>query len=102
MALVSPEPRQIYSGMLPGVIAGHYRREEAEIDVAALARRAGAQFVEAEVTGLDPARRRTLPRSGSPRPRPDPPHPRARRRPPPRLRPCQPQRRLAHRAVRPR
>jgi selenide,water dikinase len=57
LTLVSPRPRQIYSGMLPGVIAGHYRREEAEIDVAALARRAGAQFVEAEVTGLDPTRR---------------------------------------------
>ena len=31
ITLVSPRARQIYSGMLPGVIAGHYRRDEAEI-----------------------------------------------------------------------
>ena len=43
--LVSPYARQLYSAMLPGVIAGHYRREEAEFDVAALAQRAFAEFV---------------------------------------------------------
>jgi len=53
-ALVSPRARQLYSGMLPGVIAGHYRRDEAEIDVARLAQAAGAEFIEGEVAKLDP------------------------------------------------
>jgi selenide,water dikinase len=55
MALVSPEPRQIYSAMLPGVIAGHYRREEAEFDVADLAARASVDYVPARIIGLDAA-----------------------------------------------
>ena len=55
MALVSPEPRQIYSAMLPGVIAGHYRREEAEFDVAELAARASVDYVPARIIGLDAA-----------------------------------------------
>ena len=57
LTLVSPNARQIYSAMLPGVIAGHYRREEAEFDVALLAERAYAEFVPAAVTALDAERR---------------------------------------------
>jgi pyridine nucleotide-disulfide oxidoreductase family protein len=57
LTLVSPYARQIYSAMLPGVIAGHYRREEAEFDVAALAARAYAEFVPGRVQALDAARR---------------------------------------------
>jgi selenide,water dikinase len=57
MALVSPEPRQIYSAMLPGVIAGHYRREEAEFDVADLAARASVDYIPARIVGLDAARK---------------------------------------------
>ena len=58
ITLVSPQPRQIYSGMLPGFIAEHYRLDEIEADVAGLAARAYAEFVEGAVTGLDlPGRR---------------------------------------------
>jgi pyridine nucleotide-disulfide oxidoreductase family protein len=57
MVLVSPSPRLLYSGMVPGVIAGHYTRRDAEIDLAPLAARAGARFVAAAVTALDPAAR---------------------------------------------
>lgn len=57
LTLVSPRARQVYSGMLPGVVAGHYTREEAEVDVAALARRASAEFVEGEGARFDPAQR---------------------------------------------
>lgn len=56
-ALVTPRAKQIYSGMLPGVIAGHYRRHEAEIDVARLAEAAYAEFIEGTVVWLDPERR---------------------------------------------
>ena len=37
VTLVTPAALQIYSGMLPGVIAGHYHLREAQVDVAALA-----------------------------------------------------------------
>ncbi len=54
-ALVTPRPKQVYSGMLPGLIAGHYRRHQAEIDVARLAAAAFAEFIQGEVVNLDPA-----------------------------------------------
>jgi pyridine nucleotide-disulfide oxidoreductase family protein len=57
ITLVSPLRRQIYSGMLPGVVAGHYRREEAEIDVAALAERAYVEFKAGAIARFDPGRR---------------------------------------------
>jgi len=53
ITLVSPFPRQVYSGMLPGLIAGHYSRAEAEIDVAALAERAYVEFEQGTVERLD-------------------------------------------------
>jgi selenide,water dikinase len=56
-ALVNPRVKQIYSGMLPGVIAGHYRRHEAEIDVARLAEASYVEFIEGEVRQIDPAQR---------------------------------------------
>jgi len=56
-ALVSPRAKQIYSGMLPGVIAGHYRRLEAEIDLARLAEAAYVEFIEGEVAKLEPERK---------------------------------------------
>jgi len=55
LAVVAPRPSQMYSGMLPGVIAGHYRRDEAEIDVARLAGAVSAEFIQGEVVKLDPA-----------------------------------------------
>ena len=57
ITLVSPRARQIYSGMLPGVIAGHYRREEAEIDVARLAERAYVEFRAGAVARFDARQR---------------------------------------------
>jgi selenide, water dikinase len=58
VTLVSPYRKQIYSGMLPGLIAGHYRLDELQVDVAALAERARAQFVQGAVAALDLGRRR--------------------------------------------
>jgi len=54
---VSAHGIELYSGMLPGVIAGHYRRKEAEVDFRALAERAYVEFLETSVTRLDLARR---------------------------------------------
>ena len=51
--LVTPEPRQIYSGMLPGHIAGHYRFDDIQIDLATLCARARIPLKLARVTALD-------------------------------------------------
>jgi selenide,water dikinase len=53
-----------YSGMLPGLVAGHYSFDETHIDLEPLCRFAQAQFVQDEVIGLDPAARAVLCRSG--------------------------------------
>jgi selenide,water dikinase len=53
LTLVTPLVRQVYSAMLPGVIAGHYRLEEAQIDVGALCERAFVELVEARVDALE-------------------------------------------------
>ena len=56
ITLVSPASHTPYSGMLPGLIAGHYSFEQAHIDLARLCQWAGVRFIAAEVTALDPAR----------------------------------------------
>ncbi|MDG4647400.1 selenide, water dikinase SelD [Roseibacterium sp. SDUM158017] len=53
LTLVNPGPTAPYTGMLPGFIAGHYRREELDIDLVRLARFAGARFVEGRAVALD-------------------------------------------------
>lgn len=44
VALVTPYPRLTYSGMVPGLIAGHYAPDDCTIDLVALARRARASL----------------------------------------------------------
>jgi len=57
VALVTPHARQIYSGMLPGLIAGHYAPDEAQIDVGELCRRSFAEIIPGTVGALDPGER---------------------------------------------
>jgi pyridine nucleotide-disulfide oxidoreductase family protein len=54
--LVTPYRRQIYSGMLPGWIAGHYPIEHCAIALDALAARAAVALHETAGIGLDPVR----------------------------------------------
>ena len=51
--LITPCPRQIYSGMLPGWVAGHYAINECAIALVDLAARAGIAFAQTAATGLD-------------------------------------------------
>jgi selenide,water dikinase len=57
VVLVSPHRWTPYSGMLPGLVAGHYAFEAAHIDLDRVARFARARLVPTIVTGLDPAAR---------------------------------------------
>jgi pyridine nucleotide-disulfide oxidoreductase family protein len=64
ITLVSPAAKQVYSGMLPGILAGHYRRAEAEIDVAALAERAYVEFEQGVAERLDAEGRKVFVNAG--------------------------------------
>src|SRR5882724_3352192 len=57
ITLVSPFPRQVYSGMLPGWIAGHYELDECVVQLAQLAARAGARCHLAHIARIDLATR---------------------------------------------
>ena len=58
LILVSPGRFTAYSGMLPGLVAGHYTFEQCHIDLEQLAARANARFTIDCVGGLDlPAKR---------------------------------------------
>ncbi|PTU03385.1 bifunctional NADH dehydrogenase FAD-containing subunit/selenide, water dikinase SelD, partial [Pseudomonas sp. HMWF031] len=58
ITLVSRSSTALYSGMVPGLIAGLYELESVAIDLRALADQAGVALVVAEITGLDPVARR--------------------------------------------
>ncbi|WP_170560886.1 selenide, water dikinase SelD [Ruegeria atlantica] len=57
VTVINPGPTAPYSGMLPGFVAGHYLREELEIDLVRLARFAGARVILGAVSGIDTDRR---------------------------------------------
>jgi selenide,water dikinase len=65
VTLVSPYPKLVYSGMVPGMVAGHYAADECTIALAPLAVRAGLRFIERAATGLDAAARRLRLSDGS-------------------------------------
>ena len=54
VTVINPEPVAPYTGMLPGHVAGHYRREELNIDLVRLARFAGGRLILGRAVGLDP------------------------------------------------
>jgi pyridine nucleotide-disulfide oxidoreductase family protein len=66
IVLVSPSRFQIYSGMLPGWMAGHYTRAQCRIDLVPLAQAAGARMVTQRVVALDADRSRVELEDGEP------------------------------------
>ena len=52
LTLVTREVDTPYSGMLPGLVAGHYSFDEAHIDCGPLAHFAGARLVKAQACGI--------------------------------------------------
>jgi selenide,water dikinase len=60
LTLITREVQTPYSGMLPGLIAGHYSFADAHIDTAPLCRFAGAQLFRGTAIGVDRASRTVL------------------------------------------
>ncbi len=56
ITLVSRHSTALYSGMVPGLVAGHYQREELEINLRQLTDQAEVALVVAEIKGLDPVK----------------------------------------------
>lgn len=54
VTLISTDTLTPYSGMLPGLIAGHYTFEDCHIDLRKLCQWAGVQFIRSEVERIDP------------------------------------------------
>ena len=55
LTVINPGPTAPYSGMLPGFVAGHYTRDELDIDLVKLARFAGARLINGKAVAMDPA-----------------------------------------------
>ncbi len=53
LTLVSSDVRTPYSGMLPGLIAGHYSVDDIHIDLLRLCRWADVRFIEDTITAID-------------------------------------------------
>jgi pyridine nucleotide-disulfide oxidoreductase family protein len=58
LTLVTPSEQLLYSGMMPGWIAGHYALDACAIPLRPLAAAAGATFVGTTASGLDATARR--------------------------------------------
>lgn len=60
LTLVTRDTETPYSGMLPGLVAGTYTRDESHIDLRRLAHFASARLIHGEAIGLDRAARMVL------------------------------------------
>jgi pyridine nucleotide-disulfide oxidoreductase family protein len=63
--LLTPHPQLTYSGMVPGLISGHYQAAQCGIPLAPLARRAHVTLAHGEACGIDTVARRVRLADGS-------------------------------------
>src|SRR5919109_2948888 len=68
LTLITRQVHTPYSGMLPGLIAGHYSYDTSHIDTGPLCRFASARLYHAEVVGLDLAGKQVVCRGRPPVP----------------------------------
>ena len=52
VTVINPGATAPYSGMLPGFVAGHYTREELDIDLAALSQKVGATLIVGKAVAM--------------------------------------------------
>ncbi len=60
ITLINRSSTTLYSGMLPGLISGHYSIDEVEIDLRRLTQLSGVGLIVAEIVGLDLINRQIL------------------------------------------
>lgn len=65
LILVSDQTHSPYSGMLPGVIAGHYQADEAFINLAHFCKKLGVRFITASVGEVDTENQQLILDNGS-------------------------------------
>lgn len=53
IVLITPDPLQYYSGMLPSWMAGHYRQDDCAIDLVELSAAAGIELILSRLVSLD-------------------------------------------------
>ena len=53
ITVIAPHPRQLYSGMVPGFVAGHYALDQCVIPLARLLAGCGAHYLEDSAVSLD-------------------------------------------------
>ena len=53
ITVIAPYPRQLYSGMVPGFVAGHYALDQCVIPLAGLLARCGARYIEDSAVAID-------------------------------------------------
>ena len=58
ITLISSATDTLYSGMLPGLLAGYYNYDDTHIDLMRLCQWAGVRFIQAEVIGVDKENKR--------------------------------------------
>ncbi len=63
--LLTPHRHLRYSGMVPGWLAGQHERDEGQVDLAALAVRAGVAWIAGRCAALDPEARTVTTESGA-------------------------------------
>ncbi len=68
VTLICSDVHTPYSGMLPGYVSGHYRYDDAHIDLSRLAVFAGARLFRDDVIGIDRANARVICRNRPPVP----------------------------------
>ena len=60
LTVINPGPTAPYTGMLPGHVAGHYGRDDLEIDLVRLCRHAGARLILDKAVDFDRTRREVV------------------------------------------
>ncbi|MAZ86337.1 MAG: hypothetical protein CL693_01730 [Cellvibrionaceae bacterium] len=60
VTLISLSDYAPYSGMLPGLVAGHFGHDETHIDLRELCRHAGATFIQGRADAVDPSRQQVM------------------------------------------
>lgn len=60
VTLISESSTSPYSGMLPGLVAGHYEPRDVYVDLRKLCHHASVRFIQARVCGIDPNNKRVI------------------------------------------